>query len=239
MKIIGGIITGGAVLLGISAHAALFEQYAFDNINQKAPDNQGGSGFGLINQQTISSSILYMQDLNVVLNISGGLNGDLLVTLSHDSGFSVLLNRVGRAASSLQFPEYGYSDSGLSNITLDDAAVNGDIHVYRLTLNGAHNIPLGGALTGTWAPDGRTTAAASTQISDDRTALLSSFNGLNANGVWTLAISDFAETGESTLVSWGLQLTGVPEPRTYALATGVALMAFASMGRRIRRQPHP
>ncbi len=236
MKIIGGIITGGAVLLGLSAHAALFEQYSFDSINQKAPDNQGGSGFGLINQQTVTSSILYVQDVNVVLNISGGLNGDLFVTLSHESGYSVLLNRVGRAASSLQFPEYGYSDAGLSNVTLDDAAANGDIHVYRLTLNGAHNIPLGGALTGTWAPDGRTTAAANTQLTDSRTAFLSSFNGLNANGVWTLAISDFAETGESTLVSWGLELSGVPEPRTYALATGVALMAFASLARRNRRQ---
>ena len=65
-------------------------------------------------------------DLNVSLNIAGGFNGDLYVYLTHDSGFSVLLNRVGRTAANA----FGYSNAGL-NVTFDDAASNGDVHLYQ------------------------------------------------------------------------------------------------------------
>jgi subtilisin-like proprotein convertase family protein len=44
---------------------------------------------------------------------------------------------------------------------------------------------------------------------------LSSFNGLNPNGTWTLFLADASGGAPNTLVSWGLDITGtaaVPEP---------------------------
>ena len=58
----------------------------------------------------------------------------------------MLLNRVGRTASN----PVGFADSGL-DVSFDDAAANGDIHVYRAVTNP----PAGTPLTGTWQPDGR------------------------------------------------------------------------------------
>src|SRR4030095_2852575 len=43
-----------------------------------------------------------------------------------------------------------------------------------------------------------------------RTGLLSSFNGLNPNGEWTLFLADLSPLDTSTLVSWGLELCGLP-----------------------------
>ncbi|MCZ7638525.1 MAG: hypothetical protein M5U12_22225 [Verrucomicrobia bacterium] len=37
-------------------------------------------------------------DVNVVLSVVGGYNGDLYAYLAHGGGFTVLLNRVGRTA---------------------------------------------------------------------------------------------------------------------------------------------
>src|SRR5690242_1870037 len=57
-------------------------------------------------------------DVNVLLNISGGYNGDLYGYLVHSSGFAVLLNRTGKTGADL----IGYSDAGF-NITLDGQAI--------------------------------------------------------------------------------------------------------------------
>ena len=97
---------------------------------------------------------------------------DEKITLSHGSGFSVLLNRVGSTAGN----PYGYSDSGLS-VTLSDSAAN-DIHTYRSVVSLAAGAPL----TGTWQPDARITDPGSVVNTDSRSAFLSSFNGSNPNG---------------------------------------------------------
>ena len=105
------------------------------------------SASGIASTTVFASSQIYqMTDVEVSLTIFGGFNGDYYAYLAHDSGFAVLLNRVGRDSGSL----FGYPDAGL-NVFLDDQAPDGDIHVYRSTLN-----PSGGTLTGTWAPDART-----------------------------------------------------------------------------------
>jgi len=172
-----------------------------------------GTASGVFDVQTISSDITSIGSISVTLTLSGNYNGDLYLTLSHGSGFSVLLNRVGSTAGN----PYGYSDSGLS-VTLSDSAAN-DIHTYRSVVN----LAAGSPLTGTWQPDARITDPGSVVNTDSRSAFLSSFNGSNPNGTWTLFVADLDSGGNSTLVNWGLQISAVPEPVT------VALMIFAGL----------
>ena len=42
--------------------------------------------------------------------------------------------------------------------------------------------------------------------------MLNLLNGMDGNGLWTLYMADLSPLGESTLVSWGLEITMVPEP---------------------------
>src|SRR6185503_8889130 len=170
--------------------------------NVMVPDNDAN---GLARTRTFSSPIGIITDLNVTLQLSGGFNGDLYAYLVHDTGFSVLLNRPGRRASD----SLGYGDAGF-DVRLDDQATNGDIHNYRLTLFGTHNMALAGPLTNSWAPDGRAADPAMVLDTSARTAFLSSFNGLNPNGEWTLHIADISPLNTATLVSWGLEVCGLP-----------------------------
>src|SRR6185369_16760217 len=148
-----------------------------------------------------------IRDVNVKLNITGGYNGDLYGYLVHSSGFAVLLNRSGKTGSDA----FGYGDAGY-NITLDDAAANGDIHLYRLTQN-----PSGGTLTGTWTPDGRNVNPATVVDTDSPSVLLGSFNGTSADGTWTLFLADMSGGDVSTVAGWGLEISVVPEPTTWAM----------------------
>ena len=50
-----------------------------------------------------------------------------------------------------------------------------------------------------------------------RSAFLGAFNGLDPNGTWTLFVADVSGGDVSTLVSWELEITAVPEPTTWAL----------------------
>ena len=46
---------------------------------------------------------------------------------------------------------------------------------------------------------------------------MSAFNTLDVNGDWTLFVDDLSGDDVSTLVSWDLDITDVPEPATVAL----------------------
>lgn len=144
-----------------------------------------------------NTGISEIQSITVELSFSGGWNGDLYVYLVHDGALSVLLNRVGR---SLADPD-GASSSGMT-ITLTDFAPT-DIHTA---------IPFSGTPTGTFQPDGRITDPYDTLDTDARPAMLSVFNGQSADGNWTLFVADQAPGDQSTLTSWSLSITGVPEP---------------------------
>ncbi|TAL04463.1 MAG: DUF5011 domain-containing protein, partial [Verrucomicrobia bacterium] len=170
---------------------------------------------GVASAKTISTPIASITGLKVSLKLSGTFNGDLYCYLTHSSGHSVLLNRVGRRSAS----NLGYGDDGI-NVTFDDAATNGDIHNYRLTLNGNHNLPITGALTNTWAPDGRTNSPYAVLDTDARAALLSSFNGLNPNGEWVLYVADVEAGDLYTLDNWGLEITGYTSPTITANPAG-------------------
>ncbi len=184
---------------------------------------------GLTDTRTVTTDITSIADLNVRLEIAGNIsaiNGDYVATLTHGDGFAVLLNRTGSRSGNVE----GYPDNGF-DVTLDDQAVNGDIHVYRFTLFGNHGTEIDpdyiSPLTGSWVADGRTAGYdAVLDTSPRSSAPLADFNGLNPNGLWTLFVYDNASGGSGTLVSWTLDITPVPEPATVALVSGFALLGF-------------
>lgn len=178
------------------------------------PDNDD---VGYTNSQTlVDAELTEIQSVTVNLNVIGGWNGDLYVYLVHGSGFAVLLNRPGRTTVETD----GSATVGLA-VTLDDAAFN-DIHT---------TIPMsGGLVSGTFQPDGRIVDPLLVLDTDPRPATLSSFGGLDANGTWTLFVADQSAGSTSTLQSWGLTVTGVPEPSVVLLGG----LGFAILLRRKR-----
>lgn len=202
-----------AVLVAAACAApAAFYSDTF-TVNQAIPD---GNPTGWSDTRNVSffDSGWQITDVNVTLNVSGGYNGDLYAYLTHSSGFAVLLNRVGKGTGS----SFGYANSGF-NIVLDDQAA-ADIHLYQTV--GGYSIT-GGA---DWQPDGRYISPLSSNATFDsasRDKLLSQFNGLDANGNWTLFFADLSGGATSTLVSWGLEITAVPEPVTVALGVFAAV----------------
>ncbi len=158
-------------------------------------------------------------DVNVSISLTGGWNGDLYAYLTHPNagGVAVLLNRPGRTAGNA----LGYSDSILT-ITLDDTAANGDIHTYQSASGYATLIGNGSP----WQPDGRTASPFLVNGTEPRTAMLSTFNNISpSNTGWTLFIADLASGDVSTVASWGLTVTTIPEPGSMlmVLLAGAAL----------------
>jgi len=180
-------------------------------IGQPIPD---GDFSGVANAQSILTPITSITDLKVTLQVSGTWNGDLYCYLTHSPGFAVLLNRVGRRPEST----VGYGDNGF-NVTFDDGATNGDVHIYRRTLSGSDFTPISGLLTNAWVPDGRTNNPAVVLNTDAGTAFLSSFNGLDPNGQWVLFIADMEPGDFSTLDGWGLQISGTTRSATNSTQT--------------------
>jgi len=137
----------------------------------------------------------------------------------------------------------GYGNSGFGpdasqvSFTLDDQAA-GDVHFYRF---GAYTLNGSGQLTGAWQPDGRILDPGSAGGLFDgaaRTNLLSVFNGMDANGTWTLFVADLSPGGVSTLTDWSLEITVVPEPGVLGLwAIGCVILFGGSQRAVSRRRP--
>jgi hypothetical protein len=159
------------------------------------PDNQIA---GMASRVDLPTYLGSLTRVRVSLNVTGGWNGDLYCQLSHGPHLAVLLNRVGRSTNN----SAGDGGHGME-VTFDDAATNGEVHVSHRTQPGA----AGGVLTGAWAPDARTTAPRSTLDTDPRTAPLGVFQGADAAGAWTLFIADVEAFDIGTLVSWTLEVT--------------------------------
>lgn len=230
--------------LAAAAQVMITESYVFSTapLPLSPPD---GTGAPVSDTRSLNASaIAKITDVNVSFTLSnpvagGAFNGDFYVSLQHRDGFSVLLNRVGRRPGSSFSQTLGYGDNGF-RVSFDDQAVLGDIHVYRATLSGgSHTTAVDPdfvqPLTGLWAPDGRATSPLSARSTDPRTALLGAFNGLAANGAWTLQVLDFNGGGTAALSGWGISLTGeataVPEPAATAALTGLTLLALAARRR--------
>src|SRR2546426_10191797 len=184
---------------------------------------------GLASAKTVSTPIAYVTGLKVNLKLSGTFNGDIYAYLAHGGTNSILLNRVGRSASS----SLGYSDKGF-DLVFDDASTNGDVHVYRSKLGG----PISGPLTNSWAPDARRSNPTNVVSIDPRTAFLSAFNGMNPNGEWVLFVADMEAGDIYTLDNWGLEITGYTPPSivtaptslTNECSTGSAVFSVTANG---------
>ncbi len=197
------------------------------------------STVGVTSEKTVQGLPAAIASVQVQLHLAPRdnqpmFNGDLHVTLSHGLGYAVLLNRTGRREGF----GAGYGDSGFQVTLSDDAPA--DIHTYRIAATGSHTTPLSNtdvpsALTGVWQPDGRSADPFLVVINSNRDAMLSSFAGLDPNGLWTLHVSDLSQNGLGQVVDWGLQFTLVPEPAPAALLATVALASLAALRRRSNR----
>jgi subtilisin-like proprotein convertase family protein len=188
----------------LTASAQTFTTTTNFTVGAMVPD---GDRSGMASVQTISTLITNLTDLKVSLKLSGTWNGDLYCFLTHGTGQSVLLNRVGRSSTN----DLGYNDMGL-DVTFDDAATNGDIHVYRLQFNSSQGTPIPGPLTSVWAPDARVAYPTNVLDTDARSAFLGSFNGVDPNGEWVLFVADLEAGDIHMLDSWGLEITGYTTP---------------------------
>ena len=220
-----------AVLAGVT-RPALADFSATFTSGATVPD---GSFIGLNDTRNLTGvPFNTITDVNVRMNVSGGWNGDLYAYLVHNSGFAVLLNRVGRSSSS----SFGYGDAGF-DVTFDAQNVaTYDFHYYQLQ---------GGSITGgaNWRPDGRNISPTSSGATFDSTspsALLTSFNGINPNGNWTLFVADVSGGSTSVLSSWGLDIAGinvaaVAEPGSVVEGSLAALFLGAIVGVVRRKGP--
>ncbi len=201
------------LLVGSSVRgAAIIETF---NANLAIPD---GNPSGASDTQPVATTLAQITELSVSLDIAAGYNGDLYAYLRHGNQWAVLLTRPGRSTSDAT----GYADSGF-RVTLSDSAANGDMHFYQLMGTPAAGQPL----TGIWQPDAR---PVDPDLVDNggrtSTATLSAFNGMDPNGDWTLFVADMNSGGAVVLNSWTLELTGVPEPQTYALVAAIGLIGY-------------
>lgn len=200
--------TAGLLLgLGFSSPAAL----SSGMLNASIPDGNLSGYSSTLNVALGEASGWgnVISSVTLTLNISGGYNGDLYAYVSHNGVLVPLINRVGVGSANA----LGYDNAGFT-ITLSASGAN-NIHFYQ------DNSPTysGGQLTGTWQPDGRAISPLSTAGSFDAapTVGFSAYNGMEATGNWTLYVADVVGGGYgSTLSSWSLGITVVPEPMNVA-----------------------
>lgn len=192
-----------ALLLGsVTAHGALY--YSSGTVDITIPD---ANPTGISSTINVSGALPTIIDVNVTINVSGGFNGDLYAYLSYNGILVPLLNRVGTGLGDAIQTHFGYSTAGFNNITLDDQALNGNIHNVLAPVSGYSYQP------------------------DSGSSSLGNFNDANPNGTWTIFFADKASgggTGTSTLVSWSLDITAVPEPANVAL--GIFAGLFGAVG---------
>lgn len=202
------------VLLAAAAAPARADLIMSPASPEAIPDN---NPLGITQTLEVSGYTGPIDSVSVVLEISGqaggAFNGDYFVSLRHESGYAVLLNRTGRTSLN----PFGYAGNGF-DITLTPGAP--DVHLYQSV---SYTTGSSGELTGTWGEDGRATYPYATTDGDPRTATLDSFTGLDPNGTWTLFVADISGNGNGRLESWGIELAVVPEPSTMAfLLLGLA-----------------
>lgn len=201
-----------AFLLGCGAASATTVISETWEIGATVPDN---STLGWSDTRYIESTAGSILDVQVHLRISGGFNGDLYAYLAHESGFAVLLNRPGRTAAN---PDGSFT-TGIDAVFASAAGL--DAHVAN-------------SFAGTFQPDGRNVSPYLVTDESPRTALLTSFEGGDSWGYWTLFVADMSPMLESTVEEWGLVITAetlaIPEPGPLSIAA--LLAGFALLKRR-------
>lgn len=155
--------------------------------------------------------------LSVLLNISGGYNNDLYGYLVYNDGAGtmtqVLLNRVTSTGAGLGSGAgtSSFAELQSAGVTLIDTAGSG---IHSATGN-----PVTGSFT-----------------ADSGATLNGTFGNMASGGTWTLFLADLAAGDQSTLVSWGLSVSVVPEPATWALLSFGGLVGLTGLARFWRRR---
>ncbi|MDX1951032.1 MAG: PEP-CTERM sorting domain-containing protein [Verrucomicrobiota bacterium] len=217
-------------------HLPAAETNVYDaEINREIPDDSAAGVISTIEVPEIPLEFVQYINVSVTLEISPGdtaFTGDLYAYLQHGDAIAVLMNRPGRTSTR----QFGYDDNIAISLTFADDGQFGDIHNYRLTLNGDDFVPVTSPLGGRWQPDGRATDPDEVVESDPRTLTLSNFAGSDPSGDWTIYFSDLSSGGSYTLKEWSITIATIPEPSTWALlATGFAILLTARF--KPRRRP--
>jgi hypothetical protein len=207
----------GLLGTGLAASGALYTEgpYAsgFTLGTGNIPDGNPNGWWDTRNVSDIPSGLI-IGGVTVTFTISGGYNGDLYGYLSHNGVLVPLLNRVGMGTGSEPTFSFGYATSGFNNITLADGAANGSIHNVENPISGQSYQPDGGTLGG---------------ITGD------------PNGNWTIFFADLSGGGgQSSMVSWSLDITAVPEPVNVALGIfgGLVLLGGLCRTKPVRDRLH-
>ena len=202
----------------MAATAAPGAVFPFNSTGSTTIPDYPGSGSAA--QFTFNASdYTSIESIAVTFTTVGGWNGDLYAYVSHGSGLAILLNRVGAGTGN---PD-GYGTSGFSSITLSSLATS-DIH----------GIASPTTFGGPYAADGRLS-----YTDTGRPNTLSVFNNVDPNGAWTVYFADMAALNTSTLTSWNVSITAVPEPVNVALAIFALLFAAAIAVARLRKIRNP
>jgi subtilisin-like proprotein convertase family protein len=189
-------------LLTLNAQSATYLQSW--NVGLTIPDDDA---VGLANTQTVTGSgidTISLVEVTLLLDGASAWNGDYYAYLHHGGGVTILLNRIGKTSTN----SIGSGTVGMDVTFADDAAT--DVHQASAT---------SGTLAGTYQPDARQADPAVVTDASPRTAFLSNFQGMSADGDWTLFIADMSGGDQGQLVKWSLSITGtaVPEPASSLL----------------------
>jgi subtilisin-like proprotein convertase family protein len=209
------LLTASLLAMATGAHAVIYSTNW--TVNAAIPDNNLS---GWANSQTVSTMPAgTLSGVAVDLQLSSGWTGDLYAYLVHDTGFAVLLDRVGTPGLAL-----GYG-AGSLNVTLaDGAAWNGNPIAGNIHGAGAN-------ATGFFNPDNDNAGVSTTLASGS----LGSFVGTSPNGTWTLYVADLSGGGVTTVQSWGLQMdiVAVPEVETWVAAALAGMFGAFWLNRQV------
>lgn len=205
------------VLAPVAAHAdvTLTRTFAVDQVIND------GAQFANVQNLDLGGGIVTDVNVGLVLTATGtgAYIGDYYAAVGHETGYAVLLNRIGKTNTD----DFGHNGSGL-NVTFDEAAASADIHNAPFDPNNSSP----GALTGIWNSDGRTADPVDVTNLSPRTATLSSFYGTNTDGEWRLLVADESYGGTVKLTSWSLAITFTPANGTLPALTASDVVNISS-----------
>jgi hypothetical protein len=229
MKTLKIVCSGFAWMLAMASAQGASTTYDYF-VGGAVPDD---SSLGIQNTSTISDPLGLITGTRVELRLSplgndGGWIGDMYAYLRHTdssgTASSILLNRIGRTASN----PGGLGDGPVVDVTLTDSPGDTDVHLA--------SSPLGANFSGSFSADGRAVDPDFVLDTSPRLAGLDVFDGMEADGDWTLLVADISGGNQYQLDSWSLTLetSNVPETMNPALI-GLVIAALGFFSRKQRR----
>jgi subtilisin-like proprotein convertase family protein len=186
-------------------------------VNAAIPDNNLS---GWANSQTVNTMPAgTLQGVAVTLTLNSGWTGDLFAYLVNDTGYAVLLDRVGTPGLT-----YGYGAGNLQIRLADDGFGTHDGFAGGGSFANVHGYGGGNSSLTTWNPDNDNAGLMLSGASGS----LGSFTGGAANSTWSLYVADLSSGGVTTVQSWGLQMDIVAVPEVEAWIAAALAGAFGA-----------